>query len=230
MSIRRDELIDQIVASQQNRVSFDLDKIDEEYKLFSVMLSDEGWYLDYDLAVETLSSLYIIQVKTESNVLDKYMVDFYKKKLNIIINFFQKEFPKRYLILEKAFKAHKKGDFELSIPVFLSQIEGLFFDLTNKEIFSKGRGKRKENTAKEWLEEREGHDVNLILSILEPLRKNENISANIKDSENFPNALNRNKILHGRDLNYSIEINSYKSISLLLFIGTIVYDTINELK
>jgi hypothetical protein len=127
MSIRRDELIDQIVASQQNRVSFDLDKIDEEYKLFSVMLSDEGWYLDYDLAVETLSSLYIIQVKTESNVLDKYMVDFYKKKLNIIINFFQKEFPKRYLILEKAFKAHKKGDFELSIPVFLSQIEGLFF-------------------------------------------------------------------------------------------------------
>ena len=102
--------------------------------------------------------------------------------------------------------------------------------MTNKEIFSKGRGKRKENTAKEWLEEREGHDVNLILSILEPLRKNENISANIKDSENFPNALNRNKILHGRDLNYSIEINSYKSISLLLFIGTIVYDTINELK
>jgi len=51
MSILRDELIDQIVASQQNRVFFDLDKIAEEYKLFSVVLSDEGWYIDYDLAV-----------------------------------------------------------------------------------------------------------------------------------------------------------------------------------
>jgi hypothetical protein len=226
MSIRRDELIDQIVASQKNRGFFDLDKIADEYKLFSVMLSDEGWYLDYDLAVETLSSLYIKQVKTKSNVLDKYLVDFYTKKLNIIINFFQKEFPKRYSILEKAFEAHKKGDFELSIPVFLSQIEGLFFDLTNKEIFSKG--KTKENTAKKWLEERDGHDVDFRLSILEPLRKNENISASFKESENFPNALNRNKILHGRDLSYSTEINSYKAISLLLFIGTIVYDTVNE--
>ncbi len=95
-----------------------------------------------------------------------------------------------------------------------------------KEIFSKG--KTKENTAKKWLEERDGHDVDFRLSILEPLRKNENISASFKESENFPNALNRNKILHGRDLSYSTEINSYKAISLLLFIGTIVYDTVNE--
>lgn len=228
MSIRRDELIDQMIYSQQNRRFFDLDKINEEYKLFSVMLSDEGWYLDYDLSIETLSSLYIIQVKKESNVLDEYMVDFYKKKLNTIINFFQKEFCKRYSILEKAFDAHKKGDFELSIPVFLSQIDGLFFDLTTKGIFSKGGGRYKDNTAKKWLEEREGHDANFRLSILEPLRKNENITASFKDSENFPNALNRNKILHGRDLNYSTEINSYKAISLLFLIGTIVYDTINE--
>lgn len=63
------------------------------------------------------------------------------------------------------------------------------------------------------------------LALLEPLRENQNISSNFKESTNFPKVLNRNMILHGRDLKYSSEINSFKAISLLLFIGTVAYDS-----
>lgn len=227
MSIRREELITKMIDLQTDRKYGDWSHISEEYKLFSVMLSDEGWYMDYGLAVGTLSGLYLNQTFSDSKVLDEYMIKFYKGKLRKTISFFRKHHQRRYPILEKAFKAHKKGEFELSIPVFLTQIEGLFFDLTNKEIFSKGQGKKKENTAKEWLNSKE-FDIAFLLAIMEPLRENENITANFSESEYYPNVINRNKILHGRDINYSTELNSYKAISLLSFIGTIVYDIENK--
>ncbi len=70
--------------------------------------------------------------------------------------------------------------------------------------------------------------MNFRLAILEPLKENENLSANFAEAENYPNALNRNRILHGRDQNYYSESNSYKAISLLLYIGTIVHDLENN--
>jgi hypothetical protein len=230
MSARRNELINKMIALQEKKKFGDWSQMSEEYKLFSVMLSDEGWYIDYGTAVKTLSGLYLHQIRNNSEVLDTFMIKFYKKKFRKICSFFKKKHPSRYPILEKAFKAHKRGEFELSIPVFLTQIEGLFYDLTNKEIFSKGRGKLKENTARSWVDSKENETIALRLAIIEPLRENENISASFSDSEKFPNVLNRNKILHGRDISYPSELNSYKAISLLIFIGTIVYDIENKSK
>jgi hypothetical protein len=62
MSARREELIQRMVALQADTTIGGLEKINQEYKLFSVMLSDEGWYIDYGLAVKTLSGLYLHQV------------------------------------------------------------------------------------------------------------------------------------------------------------------------
>lgn len=217
-----------MIALQADKKIFDWKCINEVYKKFSVLLSDEGWYLDYDLAVKTLQELYIHCLIKDSKVLDDYMIAFYRKKIKGIIEFFKINHPSRFPILEKAFYAHEKGDFELSIPVFLAQIEGLFYDITDKEIFSKGRGRKKDNTAKEWMDSKDSTHIDFRLSILEPLKQNENIAANFKESKDFPNALNRNRILHGRDLNYSNETNSFKAISLLLFIGTIVFDFEND--
>jgi hypothetical protein len=228
MSVRREELINKMIALQSEKKFGDWSKTNEEHKLFSLMLSDEGWYIDYGTAIRTLSGLYIHQITTNSEVLDTFMIKFYKKKLRKISRFFRKNHPQRYLIIKKALQAHRRGDFELSIPVILTQIEGLFYDLTDKEIFSKGRGKLKENTAKTWVNSKENDTIAFMLAILEPLRENDNLSASFKDSEKFPNALNRNKILHGRDINYPNELNSYKAISLLTFIGTIVYDIENK--
>jgi hypothetical protein len=228
MSVRREELIQKMIVLQEGKSIGNFEQINKEYKLFSIMLADEGWYMDYDLAVKTLSGLYLHQVVNNSKVLDEYMINFYKKKLSSIVSFFKNQYLARFPILEKSFKAHRKGYYELSIPVFLTQVEGLFFDLTQKEIFSKGRGKKKDNTAKEWLNSKENNDLDFRIAILEPLKENDNLSANFTEADNFPNALNRNKILHGRDLNYYSELNSYKAISLLLYIGTFVKDIENN--
>ena len=216
-----------MIAIEKNKTLDFSKRLIEKYKLFSVILSDEGWYIDYGLAQKTLSEIYISQIINNTAVLDTYMMDFYKKKLNRIIKYFEIKFKNRFLILKKAFKAHKNGDYELSIPVFLSQIEGIFYDLTQKNLFSNNK-RYKEETAKKWVESKIGSIDDLRLALLEPLRENKNISSNFEESTNFPKVLNRNMILHGRDLKYSNEINSFKAISLLLFIGTIAYDSEND--
>ncbi|MBN2891508.1 MAG: hypothetical protein JXL97_06560 [Bacteroidales bacterium] len=117
MSIRPEifEEIDKLLAN--NSLDF-LSKIKLQYKLFSVILSDEGWYLDYELAVNDLAHMCSHQIHTNSEKLDEYMIRFYKKKLKDIILLFKKRLPERYTILKKAFSAHKKRNYELSIPVF----------------------------------------------------------------------------------------------------------------
>lgn len=220
MSIRRDELIKKIALLQldniDNRLTY------EEYKLFSIMLSDEGWYMDYDLAIGYLTKLYIHQIGNNSTVLDDYMCRFYRKKQRKIRYFIKKHNRTRYKIIKKALKAHRKGDFELSVPVFLTQIEGLFYDLTQKEVFSKGRGK--DNTAKNWIDSKYHSKMDVRLALVESLKENNNITASFKEAVDYPNALNRNRILHGRDILYSCALNSFKAISLLFFIVTIVSD------
>jgi len=47
------------------------------------------------------------------------------------------QFPNRGFAIEPAAIAHLCGDYALSIPVFLSQAEGMISDLTQAELFSK---------------------------------------------------------------------------------------------
>lgn len=79
MSNRRDDLINRIISFQADEALNFWDKLNETNKLFSVLLSDEGWYIDYDLAIKTLFELYVKQVFNEIKVLDYYMVKHYKK-------------------------------------------------------------------------------------------------------------------------------------------------------
>ena len=96
-----------------------------------------------------------------------------------------------------------------------------------KAIYDEGRKMvkgYKDELAKKWVDSKICKIDEFRLSLLEPLRENQNISSNFNESKNYPKVLNRNRILHGRDLKYPNEVNSYKAISLLLFIGTIAYD------
>ena len=61
MSVRREELIQKMIALQADKTIGILEKLNQEYRLFSVILS-QGWYLDYGLAVKTLSGLCLHQV------------------------------------------------------------------------------------------------------------------------------------------------------------------------
>jgi hypothetical protein len=200
--------------------AFDKD-LPTQYKILLDELALAGWFIDYDVAPKTLAALLAIDYKNKLQ-LDLFLVKYYKQKLGAIKKNIITNHPERKIIIKSAFKAHSRKEFELSIPVFLSQIDGICYDLIQKDIFSRGRGKSKDNLPKNWIEKLKID--NLRLSFLEPLRNNTYLSVPIIESKNYPHILSRNLILHGRDLNYATEKNSCKAISLLNYVAVIVSD------
>jgi len=61
--------------------------------------------------------------------LDNYLTNYFKKEYTSISKKVQGLYPERKKIISSAFKAHKRQEYELSIPVFIAQIDGLCYDL-----------------------------------------------------------------------------------------------------
>jgi hypothetical protein len=122
-----------------------------------------------------------------------------------------KRFPERQRILQKAFQAHDAGDYELSVPVFLAQADGIPKEILGVSIYTRKRdsvsrmGDVIENIAGDVFEE------SLLRLVLEPLP----LTASTTSPTYRPGELNRHEVLHGIDNQYATELNSYRAISWL---------------
>jgi len=201
--------------------AFEVD-LPNQYKVLFDELAIAGWYIDYSLAPQTLANLILLDYENKSN-LNQYLIHYFRKETNSICKKIQKLYPIRKKIITSAFKAHKRKEYELSIPVFLAQIDGICYDLIEKDFFSiSPRSERHKEQPKHWVTDQQFN--NFKSSILEPLTKNDYLSVQIKNRHLYPFALNRNEVLHGRSIDYATETNSLKAISLLNYISVIVAD------
>jgi hypothetical protein len=128
-----------------------------------------------------------------------------------IQNYLTRKFPDRRGILLKGFQAHNTGDYELSVPVFLAQAEGIAQGVLGESIYSSKKIQAKEKR-KGFLPDDglDGCVLRLVLGKL-PLTECTNSPAY------RPEHLNRHAVLHGIDTKYGTEINSYKAISWLQY-------------
>lgn len=125
--------------------------------------------------------------------------------------------PQRAFAIAPALLAHARGEYALSVPVFLSQAEGVLRDVTSTELFTKlqnisvyASAKRSEvNFDESWL----GFSDDAYWAQLSddlPIGWNKKQ----RDKNNY-NGFNRNTTLHGIDMHYDTEVNSLKAFSLL---------------
>ncbi len=137
------------------------------------------------------------------------------------------KFVNRSQIIKLAFKSHERNEFALSIPVFLSQADGIHYDILKKYMFiTSDLEKIKRKILIELRNKGLRIEVSTSISylLLEPLFVPNSILCSFSHSilENNgiaqDNLLNRHNILHGRDVNYATEINSLRAISLLEFL------------
>ena len=92
----------------------------------SNLLFATGWFYDWRLnEFEKLSTM-LAENKQES--IDSVFMRFYKKNLKIIEQTSIERFENRKLIIKKAFKAHKKKDYDIAIILLLTQIDGIFME------------------------------------------------------------------------------------------------------
>ena len=117
--------------------------------------------------------------------------------------------PERKKILQEAFWAHRNERYALSIPVFLSQADGIAAEVKNVSAFSRKIGSRLIDKVEFDKEQRFISDIwfEVLLEDCADIRaRSENVS---------PNALNRHAVLHGLSAEYPTKINSSKAISFL---------------
>ncbi len=214
------EMLKPLIEDIQGAMADVLERLPEGTRQAVVLLGQHGWYISLEMPLSDFSKLANqIQARNCSGV-DEWMNDFYERNLDRIKEDLQKEFPHRSRILELAFKAHKRGEYELSIPVFLSQADGICYELIGIQLYSRRNGRPR--TA--GFVERFAMN-SFTAALMEPLRVPLPISASAPDreKEDYPSeSLNRHEILHGEVVNYATQTNSYKAISWLHYVATML--------
>lgn len=115
-------------------------------------------------------------------------------------------FWRRSLLVDKALKHHVAGAYEASVPIVLSQIDGIVWDLTEGKAGFFSAGKQ----AAELVDNETVAGLPEGLVVLRQL-----VGQSVRET-GTTGQLTRHGIMHGRELGYDTRINSTKAFVLLL--------------
>ena len=99
-----------------------------------ITLANHGWYLDPDMPIT--ASTEFAQALDEGKIeeVTKVLTEYFREKIYIEERI-EGHCPRRMHILREAFNAHREGKYNLSIPVFLAQADGIWWDEFSKSLF-----------------------------------------------------------------------------------------------
>jgi len=180
----------------------------------TIKLANHGWYIDPGMPITASTKLARALDDANGETVSEELSKYFREKTDEIEKRLILRYPHRNHIIHDAFDAHRNGLFNLSIPVILTQADGIWWDAYSSSLFQKGK-----RTSK--VKERFREDRNLIFSaffgVLEenvPLWMSEP-DRNREFSKLRPSQLNRHLVLHGETIEYGTEENSLKAISFL---------------
>ncbi|PKL35630.1 MAG: hypothetical protein CVV44_19045 [Spirochaetae bacterium HGW-Spirochaetae-1] len=133
--------------------------------------------------------------------------------------------PNREHVLRAAIKLHEEKNYIASVPLFISQADGIFCEEIKTFLFAGDKPKEVLENMLETGELQRGFFEDILL---EPYMLKTQFSEGVRksSSNDKKKAPNRNGILHGhrKHLDYDNELNSLKSFSLLAFVVFSVKD------
>ncbi len=186
-------------------------------------LARMGWFLPHPgkMLQREIVSVRSLRDKSDEEV-DEFMGDFYGARLPDIETDVCRRFPIRRKVLKSAFDAHHNETYDLSIPVFLAQADGIFLELsgTEKGVYSRKRGTG-DPSSKAFIDQMDLDD-DYMASFLVPLCRPTALNYGKRERRRNPGFLNRHSVMHGVSTDYGTKINSLRAISFLFFIGTII--------
>ena len=185
------------------------------------VLMRNGWYPPSDVAPMQVSLL-ARAFEEDPQGANKLLCDRYSSDLDKIEGSLRAKFPERDDILQEAFEAHREGKYNLSVPIFLTQSDGIWRDRSSRNLFSGGVGGAVNDLARVV---GDSTTRELALSLLYqdwPLVLSEG-----KRDSGFAE-LNRHQILHGEVTGYGTEENGLKAVAFLNFCALVLPDSENE--
>lgn len=182
-----------------------------------LLLGAHGWYLDLEMPLPGLWELK--KALSEGNVeeAEDALVEYFEGRLEEIEKSITARFPHRTHLIKAAFKAHRRQEYELSIPVLLAQTDGICKDVVNQYLFIKQN--KKPSTAI-YVDQIAADTYRVAL--LSPLVQTLPINASEGERPAGFDALNRHTVLHGESLDYGSKTNSLKAISLVNYVAHVL--------
>lgn len=191
----------------------------ERTKQALLALGEAGWYLDPEMPAFSIypleESLRSHSTENVNDVLARY----FQRRLPDIRSSLTGTFRHRAKVLDAAFEAHLRGEYDLAIPVFLAQADGIARELRAVEIFT-GKTSADSVTAESY--------ANLFAAdaiwaaYLAPLGARLPLSVSKKQRPPSFSGLNRHAVLHGESWDYGTEVNSLKAVSFLNYVAYIL--------
>lgn len=196
-----------------------LDRLPELQQECLNKASGFGWYPNW----YTPAFSGVAAANSSEDVLNVFMQAHLNNHRDDIISEVLRLCPDRADVLNEAFMLHNEERYIASIPLLLSQTEGIFAQEMKSMLFSE-HDQRKKNIEQTL----EGNEDGFLGSFLAVLKEKNKFSKGIsRTSVNHKKqAPNRNGILHGsrKHLDYGTEINSLKCFSLLAFVVFVLVD------
>lgn len=189
-----------------------LDQLDVRERGALVLLGKRGWYLDSEFTYLHLNNIAEAIREDRINEVDETLCDYYESRLSEIESALLSRHPHRERFLRDAILAHREGKYTLSVPVFLTQADGICNELVGCGLYSRQKGRGLKRLTDCFSSESMAPTRASIVHVLwQPLP----ISAGKEQRANEPDLLYRHAVLHGEDLTYDTRIQSCRAISLL---------------
>ena len=139
------------------------------------------------------------------------------------------ESPSSNFLISSAFKAHREGRFELSIPVLLAQTDGVCVDIAEGAFFMSEKGRKKGDRRPKTAAYVKRFESDVLWSaLLSPLGQALPINFTFDERGEDFKGLNRHLVMHGESNDYGTRINGLKCISLLSYATWVLRDSTNS--
>ena len=202
--------IEKKIKSIQIRYVEGLAELQKQQEECLQTLSDHGWFLSPDTDIKQLQ-IFAESLGVNAGSKEDAISSHFRERIDSIEGELSESYPSRSQIFHDAFEAHRAGKYTLSVPVFLTQADGIWRDQFGKNFFQK---RKRESTLRDCKKNLQLQRVVTTLTLLEPDNNNP-IWVGESERDSSFDALNRHQVLHGESVDYATEQNSLKAISLL---------------
>ena len=189
-----------------------------------LVMAENGWFVDPELTLVFFAEFLSAHEEGNIDEVEAALVNFFEERCREIQQDIVGRYPQRGSVLNAAFNAHRSGLYELSIPVFLAQADGVSNELVGKHYFLNSERK----DIARYVDGVVCASYDALL--LSPLRKESHFPISRPGRGRDVRYLNRHAILHGDFVDYGTRENSLKAFSFLNYIAVVFGDTVVKQK
>lgn len=193
-----------------------LGELDENVERVQSYLVGQGWYLPIGLfSLGRVHKISRLVEEGEDETIEAFVRKYARKReMPVVREAVPELFPRREEIVRQALEAHENEQYALTVPLLLSQAEGMFFAALESHFYDEDE---REETRREIKSDPDmAYAILTMDHLFQPGPLHEDYDGNPREvARRRDSSFNRHLILHGHSTDYHTEANSLRGIALV---------------